>query len=45
VIVAGAVLVGEIVAWARGEGSVRGEVALVASDRGVRWGLAQRLAC
>lgn len=37
VIVAGAVLVEEIVAWARAD-------ELIVSDRGVRWGLARRLA-
>lgn len=41
VIVAGGLLVEEILAWAAGPGGPPGE--LIASDRGVRWGLAQRL--
>jgi exopolyphosphatase/guanosine-5'-triphosphate,3'-diphosphate pyrophosphatase len=43
VIVAGAVLVEEIIAWARpGQGGGQA-VDLIASDRGVRWGLARRM--
>lgn len=39
VIVAGSVLVEEILAWAAGSAPLE----LIASDRGVRWGLAERL--
>jgi exopolyphosphatase/guanosine-5'-triphosphate,3'-diphosphate pyrophosphatase len=41
VLVAGSVLVEEILAWAAGPDTPPAE--LIASDRGVRWGLAQRL--
>ena len=43
VIVAGSLLIEEILAWAGGPGASPADE-LIASDRGVRWGLAQRLA-
>lgn len=42
VIVAGSILVEEILTWAAGSNGPPGE--LITSDRGVRWGLAHRLA-
>ncbi len=46
VIVAGSILVEEIMAWATGSRGGQDESSgeLIASDRGVRWGLAQQLA-